>query len=469
MHTIQRPQPNITHPKNQLHNENSAVTQNIDNVHSLTGVNDVHKKLNIYGYGVKVAVIDTGIYYLHPALGGCFGDGCKVAGGYDFVGDAYSSSHPYPVADTDPLDNCSDDSHGTHVAGIIIANTSHINNASFQLPFIMTGVAPQATLYAYRVFGCSADSSSNDIIAAAIYKAADDGVDVINLSLGGGPGFGEDILEIAAMRVNDAGHILLQANGNDGSSGAFTSESSSSNTFDIASFDSPVTVEYESLSVDNQIHTIRFGLYNSAYGINEVLKIYVNNINAIDNNIQNDGCTLSTIPIRATTTGITLLLRFGTACGSKVRCDNAYSAGYSRCLLYWNDVNIGSIYGSSYIPSAATTDAAGLAIVTDVKNQIVPVVQIVDKLSVLSQPTAGTVSWFSSIGLNEELYVKPDIGAIGGDVYSTISKNAQAGASLPVPYASYSGICIYIYISCVVKYICYMYHIQVHPWRLLML
>ncbi len=31
---------------------------------------------------LQVAVIDKGSYYLHPALGGCFGEGCKVAFGY---------------------------------------------------------------------------------------------------------------------------------------------------------------------------------------------------------------------------------------------------------------------------------------------------------------------------------------------------------------------------------------------------
>jgi subtilisin family serine protease len=49
-----------------------------------------------------------------------------------------------------------------------------------------TGVAPGVTLGAYRVLGCSVDISATDVMAAAIYKAADDGADVINLSLGGG-------------------------------------------------------------------------------------------------------------------------------------------------------------------------------------------------------------------------------------------------------------------------------------------
>jgi hypothetical protein len=78
-----------------------------------------------------VAIIDTGIYYLHPALGGCFGPGCKVEFGYgehpknvfigramrrktflDFVGDKYNGTNSIAIPDNDPLDNCSKYSHG---------------------------------------------------------------------------------------------------------------------------------------------------------------------------------------------------------------------------------------------------------------------------------------------------------------------------------------------------------------------
>ncbi len=50
-------------------------------IHNLTGVNLVRTKLKLYGKGVKVALIDTGVYYLHPALGGGFGPGYKIAFG----------------------------------------------------------------------------------------------------------------------------------------------------------------------------------------------------------------------------------------------------------------------------------------------------------------------------------------------------------------------------------------------------
>src|SRR5215217_8090568 len=79
------------------------------------------------GKGVVVAVIGSGIEYRHPALGGGFGPGNKVAGGWDFVDN-----------DADPQDGTGT---GTFAAGLIAAK-SHV----------MTGVAPDATLLAYRVY-----------------------------------------------------------------------------------------------------------------------------------------------------------------------------------------------------------------------------------------------------------------------------------------------------------------------------
>lgn len=43
----------------------------------MTNVSKLHA-LGIMGKGVQVAIIDSGVDYNHPALGGCFGSGCKV-------------------------------------------------------------------------------------------------------------------------------------------------------------------------------------------------------------------------------------------------------------------------------------------------------------------------------------------------------------------------------------------------------
>lgn len=75
----------------------------LDDSVNLIEANQVWSSYGTKGRGVVVAVIDTGIDYRHPALGGVFGSRGRVIGGYDFVN-----------RDGDPMD---DNGHGTHVAG----------------------------------------------------------------------------------------------------------------------------------------------------------------------------------------------------------------------------------------------------------------------------------------------------------------------------------------------------------------
>lgn len=72
--------------------------------HVLTHVNEAHS-LGYDGKGVIIAVVDSGIDYFHPSLGGGFGEGFKVESGWDFVGDNYSTSSPDVLfPDDDPID-----------------------------------------------------------------------------------------------------------------------------------------------------------------------------------------------------------------------------------------------------------------------------------------------------------------------------------------------------------------------------
>ncbi|WP_410985542.1 S8 family serine peptidase [Bacillus cereus] len=103
------------------------------------------------GKGVKVAVIDSGIDSTHPDLKK------NYLKGYDFVDN-----------DNTPEDT---DGHGTHVAGIIAANGS------------MKGIAPDASILAYRVFDDQRGGDTKTIVKA-IDQAIKDGAQIINLSLG---------------------------------------------------------------------------------------------------------------------------------------------------------------------------------------------------------------------------------------------------------------------------------------------
>jgi minor extracellular serine protease Vpr len=147
-------------------------------VHALamTGADNAHDA-GYTGEGVKVAVMDTGIDYDNPALGGCFGADCRVTNGHDFVGDRFNASGSggalIPHPDNDP-DDCQ--GHGTHVAGIVGADGT-VNDVE------ITGVAPGVTFGAYRVFGCDG-STTADIMLAAMERALADDMDILNMSIG---------------------------------------------------------------------------------------------------------------------------------------------------------------------------------------------------------------------------------------------------------------------------------------------
>lgn len=148
------------------------------------------------GTGTVVAVIDTGIDYTNPSLGGAFGPGQKVVAGHDFVN-----------GDADPMD---DNGHGTHVAGIV-AGTGAGSAAT-------TGVAPGAQLTAYKVLDGWGAGWESDIIAgleAAVDPASPYRADVVNLSLGG-PGDGTDPVGLAATAATEAGVVVVAAAGNSG-------------------------------------------------------------------------------------------------------------------------------------------------------------------------------------------------------------------------------------------------------------
>ncbi|RKP37169.1 peptidase S8/S53 domain-containing protein, partial [Dimargaris cristalligena] len=118
--------------------------------HAYTGVDKAQSELGLTGKGIKIGFLDAGIDYTHPAFGGCFGPGCRVQYGYDFVGDNYNGYNT-PQPDDDPIEACS--VHGTHVTGIAVGNHGEFK-----------GVAPNATIGAYRILGCSLKTATNVIL-----------------------------------------------------------------------------------------------------------------------------------------------------------------------------------------------------------------------------------------------------------------------------------------------------------------
>ncbi len=162
----------------------------------------VQRELGGSGRGVRVGIVDTGVDYTHPAFGGAFGIGQRVQGGWDFV------NH-----DPDPLD---DHGHGTHVAGIVGGNGGDV-----------VGMAPEVTLFVYKVLDANGGGWLSDVIAA-LERCADpdqdpltaDELDVVNLSLGGYSQGGDDPATRAVDELDRLGTTVVVAAGNSGA--AFT-------------------------------------------------------------------------------------------------------------------------------------------------------------------------------------------------------------------------------------------------------
>jgi thermitase len=160
------------------------------------GVNVLEAWDTTRGAGQLIAVVDTGVAIDHPDID-LWDGGPGGTHGFDFVDD-----------DDDPDDF---QFHGTHVAGTAAAIDEN--------DLGIAGVAPDAEVMAVRVLDGNGSGSSDDI-AAGIEFAADNGANVINLSLGalGGTGEEGDQLMQDAIAVADAADaVVVAAAGNDDS------------------------------------------------------------------------------------------------------------------------------------------------------------------------------------------------------------------------------------------------------------
>jgi serine protease len=136
------------------------------------------------GDGVTVAVIDTGVTKVPDLAETAF------VKGYDFVNDKEDASD--------------DQGHGTHVAGTVAQST---NNS-----YGVAGVAYKAQIMPLKVLGRNGGGTVADI-AEAIKFAADNGADVINMSLGGG---GEsNLMKEAIDYAHSKGVVVVAAAGNE--------------------------------------------------------------------------------------------------------------------------------------------------------------------------------------------------------------------------------------------------------------
>jgi subtilisin len=142
----------------------------------------------VRGRGVTVGIVDTGVDGTHPDLKAAISGGRNL-----LINEDSGDWGPRPGKEGH---------HGTHVAGIVGGRGA------------APGVAPEATLRSYRVFPAGDGGAPNYAIADAITSAIEDGCDLINLSLGGGPP--DELTRDAINYAWDRGVVCIIAAGNDG-------------------------------------------------------------------------------------------------------------------------------------------------------------------------------------------------------------------------------------------------------------
>ncbi|MCK9407835.1 MAG: S8 family serine peptidase [Bacteriovoracaceae bacterium] len=183
------------------------------------------------GKGIRIGIIDTGIDYNHEAFGKGMGSGYVIAGGYDIVN-----------SDTDPMD---DNGHGTHVAGIICGSSGTIS-----------GAAKDASVYIYKALDQNGSGSTSSVIAA-IERAINDSVQVLNLSLGTPSGSADDPLSSAVNRAVRAGMVVVVAAGNTSEYTSINSPGMATMALTVGAADGLAIASFSSKGPETQYYGIK--------------------------------------------------------------------------------------------------------------------------------------------------------------------------------------------------------------------
>lgn len=414
--------------------------------------------LGVTGQNVRVGIIDTGIDYQHPTFGGTglladyqannrtvapdsYFPTPRVIGGTDLVGDAYTGGNT-PVPDNDPMD-CNE--HGTHVASTVAGGGVNSNGTPYTGPYdgstpfnslrLAPGVAPQANLYAIRVFGCS---GSTDVTAQAIDWSLDpngdndlsDHLDVINMSLGSAYGGLSDTSAVAADNAARMGVVVVASAGNSGDTYFINgSPGTGQRVISVASTnDSGETLGQ--IEVNSPVGIAgRYNIARSAMADNNGTPTPSGNGETANLVMASPTLACSPLTNAAAVAGKIVVIDRGT-CSFFIKYDNAVNAGAIGVLVVNNvagtPVGMSGTVANASIPAAMLAQSDG----NTIKAQLASPVNATFLAAANSANLADVLSGFSSrggISGNGIGNTKPDIAAPGSNITAARSGVISGG------------------------------------------
>jgi len=403
------------------------------------------------GAGIKVGVLDTGIDQTHPfltdnTLTPPAGFPKFDPGNQQFTSRKVIVARVYFTGKPGSFTAQALQDHGTHVSGTIagVNGTTAPANGKFPAVTGLTGVAPKAFLGNYNVFPGQIGNATSHDIAQAIEDSVKDGMDVINMSLGGGINGFQDQLTVASNRAAQAGVVVAIAAGNSGpgvntvespgqAADAITACASTNNHF----FGINVTVGATTFGA-------AVGDFNAFDpGVTAQLANWNNTAAGLANGTATQACT----PLPAGThAGKIVVIDRGT-CTFSTKIRNARDAGASGALMVNNAAGDPAAMGQDGTADQPATPAVMLArsdrgaIRSAAGASAIATVSGTSFAEVLTN-NENFLAGFSSRGPANLLDIKPDVCAPGVNVLSSILHGGFAmfqGTSMATPHVAGSS------------------------------
>jgi hypothetical protein len=403
------------------------------------------------GAGIKIGIVDSGIDVTQPGLQD---SSMQTPSGFPktnadsdvaytntkvIVARSYASLFDTPENDLSAQD---DDGHGT---GTAMTAAGAQNTGPFGT---ITGVAPKAWLGSYKVIGAEG-SGSNDVILKAVDDAAADGMDILSLSLNEvAPRIADDILADELQRITTLGVIVVNSAGN-GSSAAAGNDLNT-----IKSPGTPASVisvgasysdrEFFPASVAEPNGTLLGAITSDGDLPTSPVTAPLLDVATLDQ--AGDACL--PYPTGSMTGKIALIIRTPNGCTFETKLNDVQAAGAVAALIYNPpDHTLADFFpvfqfaaGAATLPAVMVENADGLAL----KQQLAasPSLNVTLNFAITSIPEpqfASQIADFSGRGPNVDGTIKPDLVAVGSDIY-TATETTNSAAELYDPSGYVVGV-----------------------------